>query len=235
MRPTIAAALLSAILLLGCISMGGEVLGNSSNQSADNASAGAPEPQPQPPAENGTNATEAPPPPPPPPKLYDRYDGNGFSFEYPANMSVKLSSGGYGGIFSATSDIGGQTGEMVLATGVNTTAVFGKNREEIFRADPTKAASDFLQQDARDDPLGGVFEDAYETGPIKTFGIARDGFAAQAPFKIRFGGSNRTYFGHAVDIYVPERSLLMKARILALDSEKADAIRDNFLLSFRLS
>jgi len=240
MKSVLSALLLAPLLLLGCISMGGEALGNDSGAAGNNTTgtdpamnnsgnAGAIDG-----AQNGSNETSIP-PSPPPPKLYDRYTGNGFSFEYPVNMSVKSSPGQYGGIFTAASDIGGQTGEMVLATSVNTSAVYGKNKDLVFQADPTKAASDFLQQDKRGDPVGSILDQAFETGEIKTFGIARDGFAAQVPLKTRFGGSGKAFYGHAIDIYVPERSLLVKVRMLALDSEKADAIRDNFLLSFRLS
>jgi hypothetical protein len=104
----------------------------------------------------------------------------------------------------------------------------------LLKANPTKAASDFLAADKRTDPAGSFLSSAYETGEITTFSVARDGHVAEAEFKIRFGGSNKSYTGYAMDIYVPERSLLAKVRIIGLDADKATAIRDNFLLSFRM-
>lgn len=237
MKALLLVALLMPLLLAGCISMGGEVLSNgtgsnvSGNQAAPpegNASSGAVQNA----TANDTNVTVT--APEPPPAVYERQYSRGFSFEYPVNGSVQVSPGSYGGIFTFTHVASGQTAEILMVSNLNTTAVYGQNKDTILRADPTKAASDFLLQDEHDDPLGGLLESAYEVGEVKTFGIARDGFAAQAPFRIRFGNSNKSYSGHAISIYVPERSLHVKARIIALDSEKADSIRDNFLLSFRI-
>lgn len=231
--PALIIAALAFILLSGCISFG-ERMGNGTGNDSANATI--------PPAGNVTenqsgnisgNATNQT-PPVPPPKLYERYMAKGFSFEYPINMTIQESRSSYGGIFTGTHEFDGQTGEIVIVSYVNVTSVYGVNKEAILKAQPTKAASDFLIADKRSDPAGSLLSGAYEVGEIATFGVARDGHAAESPFKIRFGGSNKTYAGYALDIYVPERSLLAKVRIVALDSAKAKAIRDNFLLSFRI-
>jgi len=230
------AVLLPLALLLGCISFG-ERMGNGT----DNASANTTE-QPDGAGNqtqnqtgmNGTQNTTNQTAPPEPPKLYERYMARGFSFEYPFNMTTQESRSSYGGIFTGTHEFGGQTGEIVVVSYVNITSVYGKNKEELLKDNPTKTASDFLLQDKESDPAGSFLSSAYDVEEISTFGVARDGFVAEAPFLIRFGGSNKSYTGYAMDIYVPERSLLAKVRIIALDSGKAEAMRDNFLLSFRI-
>jgi hypothetical protein len=240
------AVLLCAVLLSGCISMGqgGNATANGTNATGNatgtpgesNASSGAAG------GTNGsgagmngtganaTNQTVV----PEPPKLYERYAAKGFSFEYPINMTIQESKASYGGVFSGTHEFDGQTGEILVLSYVNVTSVYGTNKEAVLKANPTRSASDFLGSDKRLDPVGSFLSNAYETGEISTFSVARDGNVAEAGFKIRFSGSNKSYTGYAMDIYVPERSLLAKVRIIGLDADRATAIRDNFLLSFRM-
>lgn len=180
---------------------------------------------------NETNQTQ----PPASPKTYERYTARGFSFEYPANMTVQSSNGSVSGIFTGTHELqGGQTGEIMIVTYLDTKATYGANKDEIFRDNPTKAASDLLLADKKNDPAGSLLSKAYEVGEISTFSIARDGYGAEVQFKIKFADSNKTYTGYAISIYVPERSLQIRMRVIALDSTKAKEIKDNFLLSFRL-
>jgi hypothetical protein len=229
------AAILPFILLLGCISLG-EQMGNSTNTNATNTTEAPPASGNGTQNQSGTNATQNATNQtiPEPPKLYERYVAKGFSFEYPINMTTQESRGSYGGIFTGTHEFDGQTGEIILVSYINITSVYGLNKEEILKSNPTKSASDFLIQDKSADQAGSFLNNAYEVGEIGNFGVARDGYVAEAPFLIRFGGSNKTYTGYALDIYVPERSLLAKVRVIALDSDKAEAMYDNFLLSFRI-
>ncbi|MCI0503389.1 hypothetical protein L0Y65_01610 [Candidatus Micrarchaeota archaeon] len=227
------AAFVPLLVLIGCISFGERMGNGTGNESANTTvppAGNVTENQTGNATQNDTNQT----PPIPPPKLYERYMAKGFSFEYPINMSVQESRGSYGGIFTGTHQFDGQTGEMLVVSFVNTTSVFGPNREAILRNNPTKAASDFLQEDEVSDPAGSFLSSAYDVGELSNFGVARDGFVAEAPFKIRFSEGGKSYTGYAMDIYVPERSLLAKVRIIALDSGKAEDIRDNFLLSLRI-
>lgn len=229
--------LLPSMMLLGCISLGekldetnGTGPGNvtppanltditqNATQNATNVT------------QNGTNQTIL----EPPPKLYERYDAKGFNFEYPINMAIQESKSGYGGIFTGTHEIGGKTGEILIVSYINTTQVYGANKEAILRAEPTRAASDFLVQDERADPAGGLLQQAYLVGNLSTYGLARDAHVAEVPFKLRFSNSNVSYSGYALSIYIPERSVHAKVRIVALDPNLADGIRDNFLLSFRI-
>jgi hypothetical protein len=222
-------ALLIPLLLFGCITFGERSMNGTDNASA-NVSA---PPEPPDNATNQTNMTNETEPPPPPPKVWERFIGKGFSFEYPLNMDVQQSDGTPGGIFSGTHVFDGQTGEIMVVTFTDTLAVYGANKDGAFKTDPTKAASDFLQQDVKSDPAASMLSGAYERGGLTTFGIGRDGSGAQMDFRIRFSGSNKSYAGHAADIYVPERSLLVKARVIALDPQLASDIYQNFLLSFR--
>ena len=178
------------------------------------------------------NETESPLPPPP---TAERYFAPGFSFEYPIGMSVEDSKGSTNGIFSASKELSaGQTGEIIVVTYMDTLATYGQNQDDIFKNDPTIAATDFLEGDMEEDPAGALLHNAYLTGNISTFAIARDGVAAEIPFKIRFGDSNKSYSGYAADLYISERSLHIKFRVIALDPEKAESIYEDFVFSFRL-
>jgi hypothetical protein len=217
--------LFAALLSAGCISFG-ERAGNVSNNTTE---------QPPPPLpDNGTPETNMTPPPPPPPPQWERFTADSFSFEYPINMEVQKSSGASSGIFSGSHEEGGQTFEVMVVTYLDTEAVYGKNKDEIYKDNPTKAASDLLIADKKEDPAGSLLSKASSTGELTTFAIARDGSAAQLPFKVVFSDSNKTYSGYAIDLYVPERSLLVRFRVIALDPDRARGIRDNFILSFRL-
>jgi hypothetical protein len=236
----ILALMLPFILLLGCISFSerlnetngtGGANTTAPNSTAPNTTMNETIP-PQNLTQNGTNETQ--PPPPPPPKLYERYMAKGFNFEYPINMATQESRSAYGGIFTGTHEIGGKTGEILIVSYINTTQVYGANKEGLLQDNPTKAASDFLVQDKKNDPAGGLLQQAYQIGNISTYGLARDAYVAEAPFKIRFGGSNVTYSGYALSIYIPERSIHAKVRIVALNPDLASGMRDNFLLSFRI-
>ncbi|MFN7991243.1 MAG: hypothetical protein U0R44_03735 [Candidatus Micrarchaeia archaeon] len=220
------AVLLSVALLAGCISFDRGTANLSNNTTQPNVTNISN-------ATNITNVTE-PPPPPPKPKEWERYNATGFSFEYPINMEIQQSAGGPSGIFSGSHEIqDGQTGEILVVTYINTVSAYGKNKDGLFRDNPTKAASDFLLQDKKED-TAGLLSKAYQTGDISTFGVVRDGAAAEIPFRIRFGNSTKVFSGYAIDLYVPERSLLVKMRVVALDSDLAKRIRDDFLVSFRI-
>jgi len=88
-------------------------------------------------------------------------------------------------------------------------------------------------EDQEDDPAQ-LLSDAYEIGNLSTFAIVRDAYVAEVPFKIRFSDTGPTYTGYALDLYAPERSLHVKFRVIALNPQIAEDLRDRFLLSFRL-
>ncbi|MEW6035392.1 MAG: hypothetical protein AB1529_02150 [Candidatus Micrarchaeota archaeon] len=227
------ALLLVPLLLIGCIS-----LGERGTNATNGTDVTPPPPEPnattnetnQTGTQNQTNQTA------PPPSYWERYDAGQFSFEYARNMETQESGspGGYG-VFAGTHDLDGQTGELLIVAYVNTSAAFGRE-DEIFQDNPTKAASDLLLSDRKSDGnMGGLLSKAQEAGNVSTFSVARDGAVAEMPFRISFGdNSSKTYTGYALSIYVPERSLHVKVRIIALDPGKARELRDNFLLSFRI-
>lgn len=163
------------------------------------------------------------------PEQWNRYSRQSFSFEYPVNMAVQESSG----IFTGTHDLDGQTSEILVVVYLNTSAVYGVNKDSIFKDNPTKAASDFLLEDKEGDPAQ-LLSDAYEVGEISTYSISRDAYVAEVPFEIRFSDTGPSYTGHALNLYVPERSLHVRFRVVGLNSEVAEEIKERFLLSFRL-
>jgi hypothetical protein len=209
----------TVILLLGCISF------NRGTQNASNNTTVQPPP-------NLTNVSNTTNQTAPPPKIYERYNASAFSFDYPLGMSLQNTSDAHSGIFSGTHEAGNQTFEVLIVTYVDTLYVYGKNKDDIYKLDPSKASSDFLLQDQHQDSAA-VLDRANWTGNISTYSIARDGGAAEMPLRIYFSGEQQAYSGYAIDIYMPERSTLIRARIIALDPAKADAIRQEFLLSFR--
>lgn len=215
------ALFIAALLLLGCISFdrGQNITNNTSVQ------------PPPPNITNATNTTNQT-PPPPPPKVYERFNASGFTFDYPINMAIQNTSGAHGGIFSGTHEEGNQTFEIMVVTYVDTVYAYGKNKDDLYKLDPPRAASDFIQQDRNQDGAS-ILDHANWTGPITTYSIARDGGAAEVPLKIYFADQSQAYSGYAIDIYMPERSTLIRTRIVALDPGKADAMKQQFLLSFR--
>ena len=213
--------LAALILLFGCISFG----------ERGNESTVPPSPNVTMNESNNSNVTT--PPPPPPSNPYKRYNATGFSFEYPADMAFQDSATGKSGIFSAKHETGGQTYEVMILTYMDTIAAYGVNKDEIFRDNPSKAASDILEMDKVSDSAG-VLDRASEIGDTTVFSIDRGTYGARAPFKIKVGDGNRTFSGYALSIYVPERSLHVKVRIFAVDPDKAEDIMQNFLLTFRL-
>ncbi len=216
------ALFIAAVLLLGCISFdrgqGQNITNNTTATPPSNLTN----------VTNATNQTA----PPPPPKVYERYNASGFSFDYPLNMAIQESAGAHGGIFSGTHEENNQTFEIMAVTYVDTIYTYGKNKDDQYKLDPSKAASDFIQQDRNQDSAG-VLDRANSTGDITTYSISRDGGAAEVPLKIYFGDSSEAFSGYAIDIYMPERSMLIRTRIIALDPDKADAMKQQFLLSFR--
>jgi hypothetical protein len=211
------------ILLLGCIITGeeGNVTQNvTQNVTPDGDNVTIPVND-----TNGTNVTVV----APPPKAWETYTTEQFSFEYPVNMSTQESDG----VFAAENVIGGQTFEVLIVMHYNTSKVHGFNQDKEFREAPSQATTTFLMEDMDEDPIH-MLDSAEEIGETSEFSIGRDVFVSEVPFKIRFGGSEKKYTGYGLSMYVPERSLHVKMRVIALNSQLAEDMKDQFLLSFRL-
>ncbi len=204
----------ATLLLLGCISL--EDRTNATEENLTNAT-----------GMNYTNVTE------PAPKQWERYNvtnqsGTVFSFWYPANMDVDDDPGF---LFIGTHSLDGQTSEAMFVRYLDTVHGYGENKDKEFRQNPSKAASDLLASDIKEDPVG-VLNYAEEVGNMTTYGIERDVYAAEVPFTILDEGVKKT--GYAIDLYVPELSFLVKFRVYAIDPANAKKIKDQFLLSFRI-
>lgn len=177
--------------------------------------------------QNATNVTNA-------TVEYAKFAAPAFSFEYPLNMEVENASYGYNGVFTGRHQLPDRTGEVLAVAYVNTSYSYGGNADAQYRVDPTIAASGFLQKDLANDSMGFLNRgQGAEIGNITSSAIGRDVYLAEARFTLRFA-SAVPYTGYALTLYVPERSLLVKARILALNPALADAIRDQFVLSFQV-
>ncbi|MBD3209771.1 hypothetical protein GF318_00120 [Candidatus Micrarchaeota archaeon] len=213
-----------SLLMLGCI-IGGEE-GNQTNVSEDNAS-NITEPVNVSNAANATNATNQ--TNGTQPSRWERYQAGEFSFEYPVRMETQ----GGAGLFTGEHSVENQTNEALAVMYYNTSAVYGRNQDKEFKETPSETATLLLEDDIGEDPIM-MLHDAEEIGGISEFSIGRDAYVSQAPFKIRFFESGKLYNGYALSIYVPERSLHVKFRVIALNPQLAKDIKDQFLLSFRL-
>ncbi len=206
------ALILAALLLLGCIN-----LQRAENNTTQQNQSGL----------NLTNASANQTAP-----AYLRYNASGFSFDFPSDMTYQGSGDQSSGRFTAIHGLGSQTFEIMIVSYVDTISAYGKNKDEQYKLDASQAASDFLEQDRTDDSAG-VLDKADSVGNASIYSIARDAGAAEVPIKTHFGSLEGLYTGYAMDIYIPERSVLLRVRILSLDQSKADQIRQEFILSLR--
>jgi len=197
------------LLLSGCI-IGGEPENATENQTETNESA--------------VNETEV-----QMPLKWERYYAEGFSFEYPSDMDTQDAAG----LFSGERVIEGQTMELMILMYFNASDVYGFNQDKIFQETPSEAATDLLLEDMEDDLLY-ILDDAEEIGNITEFSIGRDAFVSYVQYETQFFEKGKTYYGHAVSIYIPERSQHIKVRIIARNPDIADQIKATFLTSFRL-
>ncbi len=219
-----AALMVMALLLLGCVNFqrGAEnnttaVQNQSVNQTANGSAANQ--------TANGSAANQTPP-------EFIRYNATGFSFAFPSVMTYQGTMNGYDGTFTAIHGAGNQTFEIMIVSYVDTINTYGQNRDAEFKLDASKAASDFLEQDRTDDSAG-VLDKADYAGNATVYSISRDAGAAEAPIRTHFGSLGSLFTGYAIDVYIPERSVLIRARILALDQSKADSMKQEFLLTLR--
>lgn len=194
---------------------------------------------------DSSNATVAPPPPgnttisppesnatannTPAMMLFTRHYFKDFSFEYPSSLNISNSTS----VFAGQHDLEGSTGEVMVVSVIDARKVYGDPADKDFKGDPSKAVADFLIQDKKDDP-SNLLDQAYEYGDVSTFSIGRDAYVAELPFSIHFSGFQSRYAGYAISMYIPERSLQVRARIIALDPLVAKTMRDTFIGTFRM-
>jgi hypothetical protein len=165
------------------------------------------------------------------PPAWPRYNTSAFSFPYPPNMTMSETRNGRNGIISGQIELPERTDNTLAVKYINTEDTYGKNREGAFQANPTKAASDFLSQDKNSDTMG-FFMKADYVGDITTFTLGQEAYCAQLPFHLK-QNSGTEYSGYAITIYIPSRSVLVDARILALNESSAREMREQFLYGFK--
>jgi hypothetical protein len=177
-------------------------------------------------AANGTNA------PPPNVTAWPRYSAPGFSFYYLPALSMGEVKNGPNGLISGKHELTERTGEIMAVRYIDAVATYGKNRDTELKANPSKAASDFLLAEKAGDSMDFLSQ-ASSVGNISSFAISREAYGAEAPFRISLS-SGTTYTGYAITLYIPERSLFVDVRIVALDSDVAKEMEQQFLLGFSL-
>jgi hypothetical protein len=166
------------------------------------------------------------------PKIWEKYSGARFSFDYPANMNLTEDRNGPNGAIVGQHNLPERTAETLAVAYTDTKLTYGLNRDGEFRSHPSTTPSDLLLEDIKNDTMG-FFMKASEIGSPSTFSIGREIYGAELPFKLVLN-SGTTYTGYAITLYVPERSLVVDVRILALDPDIARNIEQQFLLSFRI-
>lgn len=161
------------------------------------------------------------------------YNSSKFSFAYPPDMNMSETRSGENGIITGEHMISTGTGELLAVMYVDVNYTYGENRDAELRANPTSAASDFLAAAQANDSMGFLDKADY-IGNITTFSLGRDSYVAYAPFTITTDLGTK-YTGRALSAYIPERSLLVDVRILALDPDKADLMKEEFVYTLRPS
>ncbi len=155
-----------------------------------------------------------------------------FSFHYPANMEIEHVQSGPNGLITGEHQLPEKTGEILAVAYTDIFATYGENQDLTYQKNPEAAAIQFLEDDLDTDSMGFLMK-AHETGNISTFALVKSSVGAEAPFKLRLNAGT-TYYGHAISIYVPDRSLHFNVRIIAVSPEVAQSIRDEFLLTLRV-
>lgn len=196
------------LLLSGCI-IGGEPANATENQTEANET---------------INETEV-----QRPLKWERYYAEDFSFEYPADMDT----GDAVGLFWGERVIQEREMELMMVMYFNASDAYGINQDKIFQEKPSEAATDLLMEDMEFDPVY-ILDGATEIGNITEFSIARDAYVSYVSFEAEFYESGYIYYGHALSIYIPERSQHIKVRIIARNPDIAEDIKAKFLLTFRL-
>jgi hypothetical protein len=163
---------------------------------------------------------------------WPRYNTSTFSFAYPPNISLSEQKSGTGGLITGSHELPERIEESMAIKYIDTEAAYGQAKDFAYKANPTKAASDFLLQDKNQDTMG-FFMKADRIGDISTFTLGTDVFCAEMPFSLRMNTGTR-YTGYALTLFIPSRSMLVDVRIVADDQSLAKTIRDGFIYGFRL-
>jgi len=155
-----------------------------------------------------------------------------IEFEYPSDMELESERTGAGGIITATHETPERTGEILAIAYTDIAAAYGPNQALSYSKAPQPVASLLLSEDLESDSMGFLMK-ASSLGDIRTYSIAKDLLVAEAPFTLMLN-TGTIYHGHALSIYAPAKGLHLNIRIIALEQEDADKIKDNLLLTLRL-
>jgi hypothetical protein len=98
----------------------------------------------------------------------------------------------------------------------------------------SEIARSLLESDNKGQDMLGVLHKATEKGDISLF-TTQNGYAgAEMAFGINDQAIGQELHGYAIQVYDPESTVGMKARILAIDAQKAKDARDRFVQSLEI-
>ncbi|MFH1785232.1 MAG: hypothetical protein ABH842_02285 [Candidatus Micrarchaeota archaeon] len=165
------------------------------------------------------------------PSVWSHYSNEIFSFDHPGNIVTTSQPGTLSGVHYLPSPYSYQPAESINLVYINTTEEYGENQDEIFKDNPTKFATDFLLDDIELDSMNTLLRADRIDSPTQ-FTVAQKYYVAESYFELT--DFNTTYAGYAMSIYIPEKSIHVNIRVLALDSQIAFNIKEAILRSLRL-
>ncbi|VVC04082.1 Uncharacterised protein [Candidatus Bilamarchaeum dharawalense] len=165
------------------------------------------------------------------PPVWIKYSNDIFSFDYPADMVAKSETGLFSGVRYLPSPYGYQPAETLTIVYTNTSEKYGPNQNSIYLDNPTKTTTDFLLDDRKNDSMTILLR-GYELGNVTEFTIAERFYVAQLSFKL--SDFNTVYHGYALSIFIPENSMHLNVRLVALDPNIAYNMKEAILRSLRL-
>ncbi len=156
-----------------------------------------------------------------------------FSFDYPAMLSAEESLGSYmnGSGYAVVALQDESTDDPALLVAY---IRYGNMTSSVSSMGATEIASGFLESDNTGEDTMGLLHLSTNKSGISSFTTAGGYGAADMTFQLE-GDNGQVLSGYAIQVYDPATTVGMKARVLAVDPEKAKETRDRFLSSLKLS
>lgn len=165
------------------------------------------------------------------PQVWAHYSNDVFSFDHPGDLVTTSEPGNFSAIHYLPYPYSYQLAESINLVYVNTEEEYGYNQNEIFKLNPTKFATDSLLDDIELDSMKTLLRAENIKQPTQ-FTVAQKYYVAESSFEL--SDFNTTYTGYALSVYIPERSVHLNFRIVALDQQVSFNIKEGILRSLRL-
>jgi len=164
---------------------------------------------------------------------YRTYAQDTFSFDYPDTLAAQESIGSYNGgrgyAFVALQN-DDESDPAVLAYYIR----FG-NIPLLANMSAREIARSFLESDNTGQDMMGVLHQSSDKSEISGFTTKNGYAAAEMTYALRDLQGTQALYGYAIQVYDPQTTVSMKARILGTDLEKAKAARDRFVDSVKIT